>query len=51
MKKIQSLYCTVSCTVSRDERTIKFMFFHQSDFSVLLVAAMITDDDDDDDAR
>jgi len=29
-EKIQYLYCTVSCTVSRDDRTIKIMLFHQS---------------------
>jgi len=27
---MQYLYCTVSCTVSRDSRTIKIMSFHQS---------------------
>jgi hypothetical protein len=26
-EKIQYLYCTVSCTVSRDDRTIKIMLF------------------------
>jgi len=30
MKKIQYLYCTVSCTVSRDDITIKITLFHQS---------------------
>jgi hypothetical protein len=30
MKKIQYQYCTVPCTVSRDDRTIKNMLFHQS---------------------
>jgi len=30
MKKIQYLYCTVPCKVSRDDRTIKMMLFHQS---------------------
>ena len=29
-KKIQYLYCTVSCTVSRNDRTIKSTLFHQS---------------------
>jgi hypothetical protein len=29
-EKIQYLYCTVSCTVTRDDRTIKIMLFHQS---------------------
>jgi hypothetical protein len=29
-KKIQYLYCTVSCTVSRDDRTIDIVVFHQS---------------------
>jgi len=28
-KKIQYLYCTVSCTVSRDNRTIQIFLFHQ----------------------
>ena len=46
---MQYLYCTVSCTVSRGDRTVKILLFHQSDFSILLVAAMIPDDDDDDD--
>jgi len=29
-EKIQYLYSTVSCTVSRDDRTIKIMLLHQS---------------------
>jgi len=29
-EKIQYLYCAVKCTVSRDDRTIKIMLFHQS---------------------
>jgi hypothetical protein len=29
-EKIQSLYCTISCTVSRDDRIIKIILFHQS---------------------
>ena len=29
-EKIQYLYCTLSCTVSTDDRTIKIMLFHQS---------------------
>jgi len=29
-EKVQYLYCTVSCTVSRDDRTIKIILFHQS---------------------
>ena len=28
--KIQCLYCTISCTVSRDDRAIKIILFHQS---------------------
>jgi hypothetical protein len=28
-EKIQYLYCTVPYTVSRDDRTIKIMLFHQ----------------------
>ena len=46
---MQYLYCTVSCTVSRGDKTVKILLCHQSDFSILLVAAMIPDDDDDDD--
>jgi len=30
MKKIQYLYCTITCTVSRDDRTLKIVIFHQS---------------------
>jgi len=30
MEKIQYVCCTVSCTVSSDDRTIKTMLFHQS---------------------
>jgi len=29
-EKIQYMYCTVSRTVSRDDRTIKVTLFHQS---------------------
>ena len=30
MKKLPYLFCTVSCTVSRDDRTIKIMLIHQN---------------------
>jgi len=30
MKKIEYLYCTVSCTASKDDGTIKIMLFQQS---------------------
>jgi hypothetical protein len=42
MKKIQHLYCTVSCTVSMDDRTIKFMLFHQSAAQAMEKSVIVT---------
>jgi hypothetical protein len=42
MKKIQYLYCTASCTVSRDDRTIKIILFHQSAAQAMKKHAIVT---------
>jgi len=39
---IQPLYCTVSCTVSRDDRTIKIMIFHQSAAQAMKKRVIVT---------
>jgi hypothetical protein len=41
-EKIQYLYCTVSCTVSRDDRTIKIMLFHQSTAQAMKKHVIVT---------
>jgi hypothetical protein len=41
-EKIRYLYCTVSCTVSRDDRTIKIMLFHQSAAQAMKKRVIVT---------
>jgi len=41
-EKIQYLYCTVSCTVSRDDRTIKIMLFHQNAAQAMKTSVNVT---------
>jgi len=41
-KKIHYLYCTVSCTVSRGDRTIKIMLFHQSATQAIKKRVIVT---------
>ena len=41
-EKIQYLYCTVSCTVSRDDRTIKVILFHQSAAQKMKKSVIVT---------